>query len=120
MVGKERYGMNWPGKTECFKTIQALSLGTLRPCPEESYPSKPFFSRGDAENTEGEKQNPGSLRDSASPREPDFNSSENLIALERLRTALLDKPADFVKEWRRGRKKGSPGFGRRSRVGSPS
>lgn len=35
-VGKERYGMNWPGKAEGFKTIQAPSLGTLRPCPEES------------------------------------------------------------------------------------
>src|SRR3989344_5526417 len=35
-VGKERYGMNWPGKAECFKTIQKSSLGTLRPCPEES------------------------------------------------------------------------------------
>ena len=30
-VGKERYGMNWPGKEDCFKTIQAPSLGTLRP-----------------------------------------------------------------------------------------
>ncbi|NLS93179.1 MAG: site-specific DNA-methyltransferase [Planctomycetaceae bacterium] len=35
-VGRERYGMNWPGKAECFKTIQAPSLGTLRPCPDES------------------------------------------------------------------------------------
>jgi adenine-specific DNA-methyltransferase len=35
-VGKERYGLTWPGKSECFKTIQAPSLGTLRPCPEES------------------------------------------------------------------------------------
>ncbi|MFZ1934467.1 MAG: site-specific DNA-methyltransferase [Thermoguttaceae bacterium] len=35
-VGRERYGMNWPGKAECFKTIQAPSLGTLRPRPEES------------------------------------------------------------------------------------
>lgn len=35
-VGRERYGMNWPGKAECFKTIQAPSLGTLRPCPTES------------------------------------------------------------------------------------
>lgn len=35
-VGKERYGMNWPGKAECLKTIQAPSMGTLRPCPEES------------------------------------------------------------------------------------
>jgi adenine-specific DNA-methyltransferase len=35
-IGKERYGMNWPGKADCFKAIQAPSLGTLRPCPEES------------------------------------------------------------------------------------
>lgn len=35
-VGRERYGMSWPGKAECFKTIQAPSLGTLRPCPDES------------------------------------------------------------------------------------
>jgi adenine-specific DNA-methyltransferase len=35
-VGKERYGMNWPGKAECFKIIQAPSLGTLLPAPEES------------------------------------------------------------------------------------
>jgi len=35
-VGKERYGMNWPGKADCFRTIQMPSLGTLRPCPEES------------------------------------------------------------------------------------
>src|SRR5581483_3600171 len=35
-AGKERYGMNWPGKAECFRSIQAPSLGTLRPCLEES------------------------------------------------------------------------------------
>jgi adenine-specific DNA-methyltransferase len=35
-VGKERYGMNWPGKADCFRTIQAPSRGTLRPSPEES------------------------------------------------------------------------------------
>ncbi len=35
-VGKERYGMNWPGKADCFRTIQQPSLATLRPCPEES------------------------------------------------------------------------------------
>jgi adenine-specific DNA-methyltransferase len=35
-VGKERYGLTWPGKAECFKTLQAPSMGTLRPCPEES------------------------------------------------------------------------------------
>jgi adenine-specific DNA-methyltransferase len=35
-VGKERYGMNWPGKADCFRTIQAPSLGTLRPCAQES------------------------------------------------------------------------------------
>ena len=35
-VGKERYGLTWPGKADCFKTIQQPSLGTLRPCPGES------------------------------------------------------------------------------------
>lgn len=35
-VGRERCGMNWPGKAECFKAIQAPSLATLRPCREES------------------------------------------------------------------------------------
>ncbi|MBM3934164.1 MAG: site-specific DNA-methyltransferase [SAR202 cluster bacterium] len=35
-AGRERYGMNWPGKGDCFKTIQAPSLGTLLPCPSES------------------------------------------------------------------------------------
>lgn len=35
-VGRERYGLAWPGKADCFKTIQAPSLGTLRPAPNES------------------------------------------------------------------------------------
>jgi adenine-specific DNA-methyltransferase len=35
-VGRERYGMNWPGKADCFRTIQTPSLGALRPAPEES------------------------------------------------------------------------------------
>jgi adenine-specific DNA-methyltransferase len=35
-VGKERYGLTWPGKADCFKTIQTPSLGTLRPMPKES------------------------------------------------------------------------------------
>ena len=39
-VGKERFGLTWPGKAECFKAIQIPSLGTLRPCPEESVNSR--------------------------------------------------------------------------------
>ena len=35
-AGKERYGMTWPGKANCFRTIQAPSMATLLPCPEES------------------------------------------------------------------------------------
>jgi adenine-specific DNA-methyltransferase len=35
-VGRERYGMNWPGKADCFKTLQQPSLGTLLPRREES------------------------------------------------------------------------------------
>lgn len=34
--GKERYGMTWPGKAECFKTIQTPSHGTLMPIKDES------------------------------------------------------------------------------------
>ncbi|MCB0102267.1 MAG: site-specific DNA-methyltransferase [Anaerolineales bacterium] len=35
-AGKERYGMTWPGKTDCFKTIQTPSTGTLLPATDES------------------------------------------------------------------------------------
>ncbi|RIL01410.1 MAG: site-specific DNA-methyltransferase [Proteobacteria bacterium] len=35
-VGKERYGLTWPGKAECFQAVQTPSLGTLLPCREES------------------------------------------------------------------------------------
>lgn len=35
-TGKERYGMNFPGKAECFKTIQKPSIATLIPNREES------------------------------------------------------------------------------------
>jgi adenine-specific DNA-methyltransferase len=35
-VGRERYGLTWPGKADCFKTIQAPSLATLRPAVDES------------------------------------------------------------------------------------
>lgn len=34
--GKERFGLNWPGKAECMKTIQQPSVATLRPDREES------------------------------------------------------------------------------------
>lgn len=30
-VGKERYGLNWPGKADCFKTIQTPNRGPC--CP---------------------------------------------------------------------------------------
>src|SRR5438445_5430034 len=35
-AGKERYGMNWPGKADCFKTIQRPSMATLVPSRGES------------------------------------------------------------------------------------
>lgn len=35
-VGKERFGITWHGKADCFKTIQTPSTGTLLPSPEES------------------------------------------------------------------------------------
>jgi len=33
---RERYGMDWPGKKDCMKLIQQLSVATLKPCREES------------------------------------------------------------------------------------
>ena len=35
-VGRERYGMTWPGKADSFRAIQSPSLATLRPAPDES------------------------------------------------------------------------------------
>ena len=35
-VGKERFSLAWPGKADCFKTIQTPSTGTLVPAPDES------------------------------------------------------------------------------------
>lgn len=35
-LGKERYGLTWSGKSDCFKSIKQPSLATLHPCPEES------------------------------------------------------------------------------------
>lgn len=32
----ERYGMTWPGKNECFRVIQEPSIGTLKPCKDQS------------------------------------------------------------------------------------
>ncbi|MBI4328128.1 MAG: site-specific DNA-methyltransferase [Chloroflexi bacterium] len=34
--GKERYGLNWPGKADCFMTIQMPSMATLVPARSES------------------------------------------------------------------------------------
>ncbi len=35
-VGRERYGMTWPGKADCLRAVQTQSVATLRPVPEES------------------------------------------------------------------------------------
>lgn len=35
-AGKERFGLTWPGKADCFNTIQRTSLATLRPARDES------------------------------------------------------------------------------------
>jgi len=49
-VGKERYGITWPGKADCFKIIQNQSIGTLKPAREESVnfdTSENLFIEGD-------------------------------------------------------------------------
>ena len=35
-AGKERFGMNWAGKADCYKTIQQPSVATLVPARDES------------------------------------------------------------------------------------
>src|SRR5262245_25780548 len=34
--GRERYGVTWPGKADCFRTIQTPSTATLLAVPDES------------------------------------------------------------------------------------
>lgn len=34
--GRERYGLSWAGKADAIRALQAPSVGTLLPCPEES------------------------------------------------------------------------------------
>lgn len=48
--GKERYGLNWPGKADCMKVIQEPSIATLKPDREESVDfdsTKNLFVEGD-------------------------------------------------------------------------
>ena len=48
--GKERYGLNWPGKADCMKVIQAPSVATLKPERDESVDfddTKNLFIEGD-------------------------------------------------------------------------
>jgi len=33
---RERFGLDWPGKSACMKVVQAPSVGALKPCREES------------------------------------------------------------------------------------
>lgn len=35
-INKERYGINWPGKADCFRTIQQRTQAALLPAKEES------------------------------------------------------------------------------------
>jgi adenine-specific DNA-methyltransferase len=49
-TGRERYGMTWPGKAECFRAIQSPSIATLTPCPQDSVhfdASENVFIEGD-------------------------------------------------------------------------
>jgi len=92
----ERYGLSWSGKSEAIRAIQITSPGTLRPCPEESWPPLPFA----AEPPQGlglrqssaalapktgaaseKRQRTGAVQDAGATigTGPSFNASENLI-----------------------------------------
>ena len=48
--GKERFGLNWPGKADCMKIIQQPSVATLKPTQTESInfdTSENLFIEGD-------------------------------------------------------------------------
>ena len=48
--GEEKYEMTWPGKNECLRVIQEPSIGTLKPCREESidfHSTQNLFIEGD-------------------------------------------------------------------------
>ncbi len=48
--GKERFGLNWPGKSDCMKIIQQPSIATLKPARDESVNfdnSENLFIEGD-------------------------------------------------------------------------
>lgn len=48
--GKERFGLNWPGKAECMKIVQRPSVATLKPSRSESVDfdsSENLFIEGD-------------------------------------------------------------------------
>ena len=48
--GQERYGLDWPGKRDALRAVQAPSYGTLLPAPEESVDwenTKNVFIEGD-------------------------------------------------------------------------
>jgi len=48
--GKERFGLNWPGKAECMKIIQQPSVATLKPVRADSVDfdtTKNLFIEGD-------------------------------------------------------------------------
>ena len=48
--GKERFGLNWPGKAECMKVIQQPSVATLKPMRNQSVnfdESENLFIEGD-------------------------------------------------------------------------
>ena len=76
-TGKERYGMNWPGKADCFKTIQQPSMATLLPFPAESWPPLPFTHTKSRSHEEEKGTADDPLRDFVPSCET--NTSENLI-----------------------------------------
>jgi len=88
-AGKERYGMNWPGKADCFKTIQQPSIATLVPCPEESLkPDGTPYQAGEGFSSNNHINQDNQLNHSSDNL---FIEGDNLEVLKLLQKSYLGK-----------------------------
>ena len=90
-VGKERFGMNWAGKADCFKTIQEPSIATLIPVPEESlnFKGEKYLENPLAPLTGGTQENQNNPINHGSDNL--FIEGDNLEVLKLLQKSYLGK-----------------------------
>ncbi|MCU0770410.1 MAG: site-specific DNA-methyltransferase [Verrucomicrobia bacterium] len=76
----ERYGLSWAGKSDALRAIQITSPGTLLPCPEESWPARPFAGAPNSPQGFGVRQSSAAFSpeaDAASPKRQGTGAVQN-------------------------------------------